>query len=294
MLLGPTGAAPGAVGGPPAPLHPPFPARRSPGKGPGHNTPCPPARRPYPAPGTCETHPLTPRRVTPMGAFVPPAGWAILPCRRKPPTRARRPYPALPAALRPRQNSLGAKSLQGAAPLSRLPYPAASLRLFPFHPPPLPASPGASLGSPPGPIHLGRPLPQCLQPPRPSEAPSSLPPSPSSGPQTPQPSVPCLAPLCPLALRPLPLTYPPGPVGFQTRGKALLPPACLIFRKSPPGWETALPGPAPFPARASSTYHHHLPFPAPLTRRHRAYSPKPPLTPWTSQSHSMGRVFSQI
>jgi hypothetical protein len=50
--------------------------------------------------------------------------------------------PGSPSSPPPTPNFLGGKSLQGAAPLSRLPYPAAGLRLFPLHPPlPPPPSP---------------------------------------------------------------------------------------------------------------------------------------------------------
>jgi hypothetical protein len=171
VLLGPTGAAPGAVGRPPAPLHPPHPARRSPGKGPGHNSPCPPARRGllYPPALPSSRHLRNPPSHPPPGN---PNGSLRAPSRLgDPSTPAEAPHarppalPGSPSSPPPTPNFLGGKSLHGAAPLSRLPYPAAGLRLFPLSPP-LPPLPGSLLRLPTWPHTPGPPAPPV--PPTPS------------------------------------------------------------------------------------------------------------------------------
>ena len=142
MLLGPTGAAPGAVGALLRLCTPPPPAaRRSPGKGPGHNArrggpPVPAGLTQLQAPAKPTLSP--PRRVTPVGAFVPqPAGRSFH--AGGSPTRARRPYPALPAALRPTPNSLGGQTSSRGRAAFPPALPGGRPPTFPFAPSPAPS-----------------------------------------------------------------------------------------------------------------------------------------------------------
>jgi hypothetical protein len=174
VLLGPTGAAPGAVGRPPAPLHPPPPRAQVAGQGSRAQLPVP-ARPPagqgllYPPALPSSRHPRNPPSHPPPGN---PNGSLRAPSRLgDPSTPAAAPHarppalPGSPSSPPPTPNFLGGKSLQGAAPLSRLPYPAAGLRLFPLHPP-LPPLPGSLLRLPTWPHTPGPPAPPV--PPTPS------------------------------------------------------------------------------------------------------------------------------